>query len=222
VSPPTFLRLAATRLSTGTMPDEHLEIFEKRYGGTDSGTGYAHFGMDNRLVNGTILNRLFNNVSGQNEWQHTVYPLYNADGMIPPAYLGKTFDGSTNHYITTGSTVIDSQDVEDFIRMIRIKGYGVRPGSHFLILANPDDVATSDMTAWRAGIEYRTGGPLPKHDFIPSAAMPAMLTAEHVIGITPPSDFNGLTVYGSYADAYLIQTNLHSCRLVYGCGERWG
>ena len=108
-----------------------------------------------------------------NDWQHVCYGLWNADGMIPPPYLGKTFDGAHFHYLTSGSTVIDSQDIEVVIRHVKEHGYGTAPGNQFLIdQRTPDDVDAATMTAWRAGVEYRTGGPLPAWDFIPSALLP--------------------------------------------------
>jgi len=109
--------------------------------------------------------------------------------------------------LTSGSTVIDSQDIEDMIRHVREHGYGTQPGSQFLIMAQPDDVDSATMTAWRAGVEYRTGGPLPKWDFIPSALMPAWISDETIHGPVPAADYNGLQVWGSYAGALLIQSN---------------
>ena len=50
--------------------------------------------------------------------------------MVPPPYLGKTFEGTHTHYLTSGSTVIDSQDIEDMIRHVKEHGYGTTPGSH--------------------------------------------------------------------------------------------
>ena len=162
---------------------------------------------DNKLVTGTILRRLFTSATELNDWQHTCYGLWNADGMVPPPYLGKTFDGTHHHYLTSGSTVIDSQDIEDMIHHVREHGYGTTVGSQFLIFAHPDDVESATMTAWRAGIEHRTGGPLPKYDFIPSALMPAWISQETVHGPVPTSNYNGLQVWGSYAGALLIQSN---------------
>jgi len=37
---------------------------------------------------------------------------------------------------------------------------------------NPSDVVTSQITSWRAGVEYRAGGPLPKFDFIAATGGP--------------------------------------------------
>ena len=62
------------------------------------------FEADNRLVNGTIFNRLLNPAPVLNEWQHTCYGLWSADGMVPPDYLGQMFDGTHTHYLTGGST----------------------------------------------------------------------------------------------------------------------
>lgn len=123
-----------------------------------------------------------------------------------PQYLGKTFDGTHSHYLTSQSTVIDSQDIEAMIHHVKEHGYGTATGSQMLIFAHPDDVDAATMTAWRAGVEYRTGGPLPLYDFIPSALMPAWISAEQIHGPIPAADYNGLQVHGSYAGALLIQS----------------
>lgn len=163
------------------------------------------FEADNRLVNGTILNRLFSPVARHNEWGHTCFGLWNGtDGYAPPPYLGRKFDTNVTHYLTTQSATLDSADIEDAIRLLKIKGYGLQVGQQLLILANQDDA--EHMTAWRAGVEYATGK-TPKFDFIPSAAMPAYLSNETVHGAIPPADYNGLRVWGSYADAWLALSN---------------
>ncbi|MCB0941474.1 MAG: hypothetical protein KDB72_14710 [Mycobacterium sp.] len=160
---------------------------------------------DNRLVTGTIFNRLLSPTEAANEWGHRVFGLWNGtDGFAPPPYLGRTFNSSVTHYLTTQSATLDSADVEDAVRLLKIKGYGLQPGQQLLILANQDDA--EHMTAWRAGVEYATGK-TPKFDFIPSAAMPAYLSNETVHGAIPPTDYNGLRVWGSYADAWLTLSN---------------
>lgn len=161
---------------------------------------------DNKNITGAILERLCNPTPVFNEWNHTCYGLWCNDGQTPPPYLGRTFPNSTTHYWTSGSNVIDSQDIEHMIRAIKVKGYG-QVGTTMLILANPDDVDAATMTAWRAGVEYRTGGPLPKFDFIPSALLPAWISDETIHGNVPSSEYNGLEVWGSYNGALLIQSN---------------
>ncbi len=164
------------------------------------------FEADNKLVNGTILRRLLNPATVSNEWQHTCYGLWCGDGMVPPAYLGETFDGNHTHYLTSGSTTIDSADIEGMIHHVTEHGYGRfgSQGGQLIILAHPNEV--EDMTFWRAGVEYATGKK-PKWDFIPSVAQPAFMTTEHIVGAIPPSDFNGLHVLGSYGDAWLIESH---------------
>ena len=128
--------------------------------------------------------------------------------MVPPPYLGKTFDGTHTHYLTSASTVIDSQDIEDMIHHVREHGYGTTVGSQFLIFAHPDDVEAATMTAWRAGIEYRTGGPATQvrlHPECPYAGLDFATRPVH--GPVPTSNYNGLQVWGSYAGALLIQSN---------------
>jgi hypothetical protein len=73
--------------------------------------------------------------------------------MIPAAHLGQAFDSAHTHYLTSGSTNIDSADIEDMIRHVTQHGYG-RFGSEgglLIILTHPNEV--EDMTFWRPGVE---------------------------------------------------------------------
>jgi hypothetical protein len=134
------------------------------------------------------------------------YGLWSGNGMVPPDYLGQTFDGTHTHYLTTGSANIDSQDIEVMLRHVTEHGYGrlAAQGGRLIILAHPNDV--EDMTFWRAGVDYG-GATQPNWDFIPSAVQPAFFTTEHLVGALPPPDFNGLQVQGSYGDAWLIESH---------------
>src|SRR5262245_42117511 len=75
-----------------------------------------------------------------------------------------------------------------------------------LILLNDIDFESSRISSWRANVEYCSGSPLPKHDFIPSALMPAWISDETIHGNTPPDKFNNLDVWGSYANALIIKS----------------
>lgn len=160
---------------------------------------------DNQLVNGSILQRLLDPAVRTNDWGHNVYGLYNGD-LKPPDHLGKTFTSDHKHYLCTESTVLDAQDVEAAVAHIREHGYGATQAARFVLLVNPADAASAKITSWRAGVEYRTGGPLPAHDFIPSSNAPAYISAESVHGATPPADYNGMPVNGSYAKALIIES----------------
>ena len=164
------------------------------------------FEADNRLVNGTVLRRLLDPATVLNEWQHSCYGLWSGDGMVPPDYVGQSFDGAHSHYLTSGSANIDAADIEDMIHHVTEHGYGRlgAQGGQLLILAHPNEV--DDMTVWRAGVDYG-GATKPKWDFIPSAALPAYFTTEHLVGAIPPADFAGLQVQGSYGDAWLIESH---------------
>jgi hypothetical protein len=166
------------------------------------------FEADNRLVTGTILRRVLDPAEAANEWGYTCYGLWSGDGMTPPPYLGKVFDGNHNHYLTTGSATIDSQDIEDAIHHITEHGYGRQGvyGGQLLALMNSDDFSASGISAWRAGVDYG-GNSTPKWDFIPSSLQPAFMTIEHVVGAVPPPEFNGLKVQGAYGDTWFVETN---------------
>lgn len=164
------------------------------------------FEADNRLVNSLVLNRLFSPTATTNDQLLTCYGLWNGDGMVPPAHMGLSFAGTHTHYLSTQSAVLDAADVEAAISHIRHHGYGQEFGGRFLLLAHPDDVEAVGMTSWRAGVEYRVGAPKPKFDFIVTSSAPAFLTSERVQGETPPPDYGGVPVIGSYGGALVIQS----------------
>ena len=166
------------------------------------------FEADNRLVTGTILRRVLDPTVVYNEWEYPCFGLWNADGMIPPPYLGATFDGTHTHYITSGSTTFDSADLELMLHHVTEHGYGRIGvyGGQMLAFMNTDDFRASGITAWRAGVDYG-GNSTPKWDFIPSMLQPAYLTIEHLVGALPPPEYNGLKIQGAYGDAWLVETN---------------
>jgi hypothetical protein len=165
------------------------------------------FEADNKLTTGTVLRRLLDPTTQLNEWGHTCYGLWNADSMVPPPYLGKMFAGDHTHYLTSGSTVLDAADVEGMINHVKEHGYGLHPAVQLVLIVNPLDFDASAISSWRAGIEYRTGAPLPKWDFIPSALMPAWISNEEIHGPIPNAEYNGLQVWGSYGGALAMQSN---------------
>lgn len=164
------------------------------------------FEADNNLTNSLVLNRLFSPATATNDQLLTCYGLWNGDGQKPPAHMGLSFAGDHTHYLTTASTVLDAQDVELSIKHIKHHGYGSTQAARFLLLAHPDDVEASLMTSWRAGVEYRTGAPKPNYDFIVTSNAPAFLTSERIQGETPPPEYGGLPVLGSYGGALVIQS----------------
>lgn len=161
---------------------------------------------DTKLVTGTILRRLFDPAEGVNEFSGKCYGLYTGiDGVTPPPYLGNQFPSTTNHYLATQAAQIDSQDIEDALNLIRIKGYGLDSSSQLLIIANP--VESEQIQTWRSGKESRSGGPIAKHDFVPSVKAPPYLQPENIVGQPISGDYYGREVLGSYGPAWLLETS---------------
>ena len=165
---------------------------------------------DNRLTTGLVLRRLFDPAEYTNAEGFKCKGLYNADGQIPPDYLGNSFDGSATHYWKSGAAVVDSGDLEDAIKTIRAKGYGLDATSQLLILANSAD--SERIQTFRQGEESRapvgpeTDGPIAKHSFIPSKRAPAYLQAENIVGEPIDGDYYGIECLGSYGPAWLVET----------------
>jgi hypothetical protein len=163
------------------------------------------FEADNRLVNSLVLDRLFSPTPATNDQLLTCYGLWNGDGAKPPSHLGKSFAGDHTHYLVThDATYLDCLEVELSLTHIREHGFGSTQAARFLLFINPEDVEMSGMTSWRAGTQYRTGGPLPKYDFIVSSTAPAFLTSERVQGEAPPPDYGGIPCIGSYGGALVL------------------
>ncbi|OKH80084.1 hypothetical protein EB73_34110 [Mycobacterium sp. SWH-M3] len=166
---------------------------------------------DNKKTTGTIFNRLFNptvyTTTNQGEVRNC-YGLWNGDGSMKiPPYMGNTFTNDHNHYLYTGTATLDSNHIEQLLVHVNEHGYGVNVGTKMLILLNSADFKTSRISSWRAGEQYRTSGPLPEWDFIPSAILPARISNELIHGPIPDVEYYGLPVQGSYGGAYVIKSD---------------
>ncbi|WP_052073511.1 hypothetical protein [Rhodococcoides fascians] len=162
---------------------------------------------DNRLVNRTVLKRLFDPRPSENEWGHTVYGLYTGDdGFTPPPYGGLTFPSTTKHYIASQSALIDSGDVEDLMNLVSKKGFGKSEGQQLLILAHPNE--SEIIQTWRRGVGNGAGGAIiSKFDFIPSQSAPAYIEPDgQIVGQAAPGEYNGLNVIGSLGPSWLIES----------------
>ncbi len=162
---------------------------------------------DNRLMYNKVMWTLFNNVErtanikGQ---AYSVYPLYNADGTIPPSYGGNTFTGSENHYLVSGNALVDSTDVEDLIDKLEDKGYSAANGTQLVILVNKQE--GKEIRKFRANVANNNAA-VATYDFIPSTAEATTLLTPGtlLLGQQPPSQIGGLTVIGSYGSALIVQ-----------------
>lgn len=166
-------------------------------------TNYA-LAADSKLCNGLIMNRLFDPEPDYNEFNHTVYGLWNGtDGMIPPPYLGKTFPANHSHYLVSQGDVIDSGDLDDSIKTITEHGYGVAANSQLIAFVN--EVEAEEISKFKAGVQ-NNNDIIARHDFIPSLGSPAWLTPDQIIGKQAPDQYNGLKIDGSYGPLWIVRT----------------
>ena len=162
---------------------------------------------DNRLVFSKVLKAIFNNVNrtatirGQN---YTVYPFYNNDGTVPPAFGPNTFLGTENHYLTSGAATIDSGDLDALETKLALKGYGRLNGSQQVLLVNRTEMAVIRTFRVATGSSY---------DYIPAAGGAPWLLPTNTGGVvTPqgsavPTSFNGLPVSGVYGNWIIIEND---------------
>ncbi len=149
--------------------------------------------FDNRNRSTKIRNQAYN-----------VYPLYNGDGMVPPNYGDKTFDGTHSHYLVSGNTGIDSGDVEEALDHIEEHGYSIENGTQLIVMVNK--VEAMKIRLWRQG-QVSANGITANYDFIPAESQPPLILPndQGLLGSRPPSVWNGLRVLGSYRDALIIE-----------------
>lgn len=160
---------------------------------------------DNRLMFNKVLKSIFNNVNRTADIRNTavnVYPFYNNDTTVPPAYKNYTHSSTHTHYLTSGAATVDAGDLTDIETHLIHHGYGRQNGSTMILLANRAEVAT--MRSFRVA----TGSP---YDFIPGAGQPPWLLPVVTGGVVSPqgggvpSAVNGLTVVGQYGPWSVVE-----------------
>lgn len=160
---------------------------------------------DNRLVFQKVLRAIFNNVNRTaniRQQNFNVYPFYNNDGTVPPSYKNFTFDGTHQHYFTSGAATVVSADLDDMEDHLHHHGYGRQEGSTMILL-----VALKQLKVIR-NFRVATGA---SYDFIPAAGQPPWLLPANVGGVVVPQGAGvpgavaGLEVAGRYGPWLIIQ-----------------
>lgn len=157
---------------------------------------------DNRLVFRRIMWQLFNNVNRTAEIRKqnvTVFSFYNADGTVPPRFKNNVFDGTHQHYITSGAATIDSGDLDASYEHLRHHGYSTDRGMSIITLVNPAQATTIRTFRVATGSTY---------DFIPASGQPPFLLPTNTGGIQggqAPAQFAGFNVIGSYGPQMIIE-----------------
>lgn len=162
---------------------------------------------DKKLMFRKVMEAIFDNRTREaeiNGLAYNVHPLYNGDGMVPPNFNGNTFDGNHSHYLVSGATTIDSEDVELGMDHITEHGYTPEAGTQIVVIASKAIV--KEIRKFKAN-ETNNNSKKAQWDFIPSPSQPAQFVtgAEGLLGERPPSTWNGLPVQGSYGGALIIE-----------------
>lgn len=157
---------------------------------------------DSKLVFKQVMGALFDNVKRTNKEGDNVQPLYNADGTVPPEYQGETFDGTHNHYFTTGdANPMDSADVDSLTMAVTEHGFGTGDSTTGRLIL----FASKDEADIMRGFRVASGA---SFDFIPSDLAPPYLTTDTLVGEKPPSTFGGVKIIGSYGSALVSESHL--------------
>lgn len=162
---------------------------------------------DNRLVFRKVMEAIFdsaNRATNIRQQNIPVYPLYNADGTVPPTYKNNVFSGTHSHYMVSNAATLDSGDFEALYENIAEHGFGQENGSVFVCMA--PRALVKEMRKWKAG-EVNQNTVEANYDFIPSPSQPALIVPneEGLIGSRPPAVWNGLPVVGSYMNVLIIE-----------------
>lgn len=166
----------------------------------------AYLMADADLVFRKVMEAIFDNRNRSTivrQQAYEVYPLYNGDGMVPPDYGTKTFDGSHSHYLVSGASQVDPGDLEEALDHIEEHGYSRENGTILIVMVNKAQAAV--IRTFRQGVA--TNGVVAAYDFIPSANQPPMILPndQGLLGERPPDMWNGLRVLGSYRGAYIVE-----------------
>lgn len=165
----------------------------------------AAIDADNRLIFTTVLEALFTNENRETDIQgreYPVYSLYNGDGTVPPRYKSNTFDGSHNHYLTSGAIRVEPGDLDDLYEHLRHHGYGAENGVQQIVAVNSREGKEIRKFRIDNGATY---------DFIPAQGQPVGLIlqpGEQVSGSRAAAQYAGLSVIGQYGYQLIVEDDL--------------
>jgi hypothetical protein len=134
---------------------------------------------------------------------YNVYAFWNNDGQVPPTYRTNTFAGTHTHYYTSGSTTVDSGDLDGLELKLTEHGYKGSNGYNLILMVNKEQ---GDII--RTFKSVQNGG-TAKWDFIPAQGTPAFLVPrDYVLPAgqqAPPANIAGMEVIGRYGEFTIIQ-----------------
>lgn len=176
----------------------------------------AALDADNRLVFELVLAALYSNANRQTDIDGQVVAvkaLYNADGTVPPVYKTNTFDGTHNHYLTSGATVVDSGDLDDLFEHLRHHGYSQENGVQQILAVNSREGKIIRKFRISTGASY---------DFIPAQGQPIdriLAPGENIAGNQIASTYQGLKAIGTYGEMIVVEDDLFPAGYVLNVGS---
>jgi hypothetical protein len=169
-------------------------------------TGNAILEADNVLVFTEVMKALFNNVTRVatiKKTAYNVYPFYNNDGTVPPAYKSNTFLGTHNHYFQSAGGTVTSPDLDNLQNSLTEHGYSAANGAELILMVN---VAQGDTIRQFKSV---ANGGTAKYDFIPAQGQPRLLFPVNFINdpntTRPAAQIRGMTVIGAYGEFTVVQ-----------------
>lgn len=221
----------ATEYGVPRAPGTDLSFYQLAYGFDDFDLGFrytwkflrdsnsnvikAHHNQamiaDKKLLWSEVMNQIFNNTTRPAEIDglpYTVYPLYNGGTTslsdTPPPVNGTVFATGHNHYLVSGGTKIDSEDVEIAAAHIREHGYTERNGTKIIALCSAAIIA--EVRKFRFGVT-NNNSKVANYDFVQSTNQPPafVANAEGLLGTQPESTWQGLDIQGSYNNVRFVE-----------------
>lgn len=158
---------------------------------------------DDRLVFNQIFKTVFNSLDVTSSVRNipvTVYKMWNGDGQIPPYFKTYIFDGTHNHYITSGSSALNTAAFQAAETHLYHHGYSLINGYQLVLLVNRQEGIVLRGARVVNGWEY---------DFIPSANSGGGVILPASMGIVGQPQGNGNTgipsMIGTYGPAFVVE-----------------
>ncbi len=160
---------------------------------------------DDRLMFNKIFKTVFNPLNIASSIRNIPVPVYkfwNGDGISPPVYKTNTFDGTHNHFITSGSAAINSAALTAIEDHLYHHGYSLVNGYRILLFVNRQEGKVLRGARVTGGWQY---------DFIPGPAFGGQIFLPAALGIAGPAPAGGAPdglsqqVVGTYGPFHVIE-----------------
>lgn len=158
---------------------------------------------DDRLMFNKTFKCLFNSLNTASSIRNipvTVYKFWNGDGIIPPYFKTYIFDGTHNHYLTSGSAALNTAGLQAVETHLYHHGYSIINGYRLCLIVNRQEGVALRAARVVNGWQY---------DFIPSAKvgggviLPASMG---IIGAPVGGDGTGIpAMIGTYGPYFVVE-----------------